>query len=776
MKDVEPEDTVFSKAETFGILEGIDDFDDFDIGPQIDEFADLDNSLDFDFEEDEAAESVEEAMSKVQQDYLSRRTPITKDEFAERLENEDEILIFTGDPREAGIRGRDYFAAKVDGKYEVSFWDETYEDDFTDSEVAETFDNIDDLWAFMVNFMEDDDFNPEYNYLAEGCSRKPVNENALRDGGFRADGYRTALACYDTDDFDINVEFGMQDEDEYEVEDQLYLLRPGQTVADLVVYLSRECGFTNIYVYGETGAYGNDRKTATKFETVPGKHDYRDYGTIDGRLVEKCNAIPEGMTIEQLQEEMEENEDTVECSKCGNLVEKANCHHNQEGFGWCCNTCEPSNGDLEEDLALTEGKYDFPHLTTGDGKLTLEELRAAKNDIIAKLEARGFAKDGVLMLPILQTFNTKMWIVDIALVGGKVEVVVKKSYIARGSNTPEESYFNWELKRAISEVKDLKHTYNVRDVKKPLDFLEALTEVAGEVNSARNLGVSMRRTRRVATMVGALDPKVADELRQQIRRIKFKIPTDSYSWQDIQRFDELGCARTGIDLASEDMCKQVAETLKNIHNNFLNLNLLDAEYEERYISENMGEPAAWITSKWGAEGVIFFKCPIGKLSAEAQQLIKDTKFEKSSKDKEQPKIDPNDAEAVAKAEAAKKAKEEAALKAKSINNYRLAVALCQHFDNDAKFYEKSSSIAESSLSGILRNVNDEYGTSYDELGFIDSEGLEDIDAFADIETQNEITAEAQRNQKRRQAYAINKAKAAKTPYEDNPFNIDFPEV
>lgn len=125
----------------------------------------------------------------------------------------------------------------------------------------------------------------------ELTTHKLLKENAIHNGGFRTDGYRTALACYDSDDFDINVEFGMQDENEYEVEDQLYLLRPGQTVADLVVYLSYKCGFTNVYVYGETGAYGNERKTATRFETVPGTHDYRDYGTIEERLVENCKKI-----------------------------------------------------------------------------------------------------------------------------------------------------------------------------------------------------------------------------------------------------------------------------------------------------------------------------------------------------------------------------------------------------------------------------------------------------------------------------------------------------
>ena len=259
----DPEFDNIDNSVDFEISEGLGDFDDFDIGPQSDEL------IPPEFDED-PIEPVEEAISKVQADYLSRRKPMTKEEFAERLEVEDEILIFTGDPRELGIRGRDYFAAKVDGKYEVSFWDETYEDEFTDSEVAETFDTIDELWAYMVNFMENDDFNPEYNYLAEGCAKKP---------------------------------------------------------------------------------------------------------------------IPEGMTIEQLQEEMEDNEDTVECSKCGNLVEKANCHHNQEGFGWCCNTCEPADTlvEAQEEYELAAiVKDSINHLTNDIGKDPWAKDFA--DDVIADIE------------------------------------------------------------------------------------------------------------------------------------------------------------------------------------------------------------------------------------------------------------------------------------------------------------------------------------------------------------------------------------------------------
>jgi hypothetical protein len=114
-------------------------------------------------------------------------------------------------------------------------------------------------------------------------------ENAMANGGFRTDGYRTALASYDSDDYELNVELGLADEDDYEVVDEEYLLCPGQTVADLVVYLSYMCGFTNIYVRGERSAFRDDIRTLKRFKTVPGNHDYNDYGTIEDRLVESTS-------------------------------------------------------------------------------------------------------------------------------------------------------------------------------------------------------------------------------------------------------------------------------------------------------------------------------------------------------------------------------------------------------------------------------------------------------------------------------------------------------
>ena len=48
--------------------------------------------------------------------------------------------------------------------------------------------------------------------------------------------------------------------------------------------------------------------------------------------------IPDGMSIKELVEAMEENEDTVECALCNELFPKEECHHH-ENEGWVCSDC-----------------------------------------------------------------------------------------------------------------------------------------------------------------------------------------------------------------------------------------------------------------------------------------------------------------------------------------------------------------------------------------------------------------------------------------------------
>lgn len=60
-----------------------------------------------------------------------------------------------------------------------------------------------------------------------------------------------------------------------------------------------------------------------------------------GDLDEACKKrpLPEGMTIEQLVEELEANEDTVECVCCNELYPKEECHHDEK-HGWICPDCK----------------------------------------------------------------------------------------------------------------------------------------------------------------------------------------------------------------------------------------------------------------------------------------------------------------------------------------------------------------------------------------------------------------------------------------------------
>lgn len=113
-------------------------------------------------------------------------------------------------------------------------------------------------------------------------------------------GYRVVLADYDTDDFDINVDFGMQDPDENEVIDYEYLLKPGQTKGDLVVWLSRDCGYTSIYVHDERPATDADiKRLASDTFSVTGTGDeWQDYGDLDEALTSKQESIVEAQAAE----------------------------------------------------------------------------------------------------------------------------------------------------------------------------------------------------------------------------------------------------------------------------------------------------------------------------------------------------------------------------------------------------------------------------------------------------------------------------------------------
>lgn len=70
----------------------------------------------------------------------------------------------------------------------------------------------------------------------------------------------------------------------------------------------------------------------------------------------KKRPLPEDMAIEDIVEEMEENEDTVECTWCNDLFDKSECRYEVD-LGWLCSRCEMAIKSRGETLTFREGNY-----------------------------------------------------------------------------------------------------------------------------------------------------------------------------------------------------------------------------------------------------------------------------------------------------------------------------------------------------------------------------------------------------------------------------------
>lgn len=86
----------------------------------------------------------------------------------------------------------------------------------------------------------------------------------------------------------------------------------------------------------------------------------REYkAELDSWDLEECaerKPIPEGMTIEELVEEMEKNEDDVECTWCNDLFDKSECRYEVD-LGWLCGRCEAAIKSRGETLTFRENNY-----------------------------------------------------------------------------------------------------------------------------------------------------------------------------------------------------------------------------------------------------------------------------------------------------------------------------------------------------------------------------------------------------------------------------------
>lgn len=75
-----------------------------------------------------------------------------------------------------------------------------------------------------------------------------------------------------------------------------------------------------------------------EFTALDNSVDYEIDEVSETPTIER-KPVPEGMSLKELVEAMEENEDTVECAGCEELFPKDECFQ-KEGIGWLCGDCE----------------------------------------------------------------------------------------------------------------------------------------------------------------------------------------------------------------------------------------------------------------------------------------------------------------------------------------------------------------------------------------------------------------------------------------------------
>lgn len=186
MKDTEePEASVFSK----GDLDKYDPDNDSEFADD-DFFAvnELDEAKQGVVEGDDRASLSEMKSGAFKDLLLSKLSVMTKEDLKARLDanEDDEIVLFSGDPREWGKVNRQYFVTAINGVYEYCYVDTDIDNEDDEPEVIETFENIDDLWNYVMEELNDEhsDYYPEFNFVdsitedfvEESCSRKPVPE------------------------------------------------------------------------------------------------------------------------------------------------------------------------------------------------------------------------------------------------------------------------------------------------------------------------------------------------------------------------------------------------------------------------------------------------------------------------------------------------------------------------------------------------------------------------------------------------------------------------
>ncbi len=462
--------------------------------------------------------------------------------------------------------------------------------------------------------------------------------------------------------------------------------------------------------------------------------------SVDFEVEIERKPIPKGMTIEQLVEEMEENEDTIECAGCEELFPKDECFYDEErgwlcgdcedrivkctwcdrlydkgdcryevDLGWLCDRCESAIKSRGETLTFREGNYwDFldesaPALTEAAYR-NIINLPDAKTQIIelAKLDAgalRYINNDNTINPARAKLSNNgEIGYVTDFIVNERGELIIQ---LDRGNGRSNEleldvlvqgNFFPSGLKRDCPAYA----------------LLTALRNAARELN--RRIGVAGRRNLNANATVRN-NPEAARELRDHIVKIRYEIPCGDYSESD---FSE-----------DEEYAERAVANLEKIKSKFFD------DWRFGYAADaaglvvdrsafdadgNLKDTVYFIATEWHAVGKITFDCPVSQLSDAAKDIIKAAKvsgdFDKIKNKKE-------------------------------IDCIRLAYALTNYF-NDVTFYEKRDTETEAVVTESFNNP-DQIEFEYEDLEVTLQGAKRDVDDWDEEDVRVDYTYRVDKN-------------------------------
>ena len=339
--DAEPAKCIFTK----------DDLKDY-VPEEDSEFDALDNSVDFEVSEtaDVSTDNAKKCKSLKRASYLkegsyvtlSETDQLTRESLYDQIVNKKAVIeIDIGDhynPEicfdDGGCYSNSVLAVSytVDGLFEIDMWH--YSDD------GEVTDDLD--YEFSTNSFEDcleelTSFMPDL--LVEWRKRAVPEEMAIEQQ-LKEDKYAKDLAkrmkalTSEDNDKSSKKKFGFGGG---KSKNQIATWKVVQTTG---LQSTVEDGFLSEV---EAAQYVRDHGGVSKLKVVKNESFNR-------------KPIPEEMTIEQLVEEMEENEDTVECTWCEELFDKSECRKEVD-LGWLCSRCEAAIKSRGEPLTFKENNY-----------------------------------------------------------------------------------------------------------------------------------------------------------------------------------------------------------------------------------------------------------------------------------------------------------------------------------------------------------------------------------------------------------------------------------